>query len=230
MPANAYRHCDQQFVETVRQHAIEPFTHINLNFTARMEGGLYDIIEEVDDIVERFRQFFPENHLGIPPRLFTLPPKVMLECVGDHLHEMISYEKHMLTYDQPHDDICLFEENHFRLLKHSLDILNRQCRKYNASNHEPSRSVHTMSLDNYQYSYDLFYDIITHIEDNYAVTFPTLTAHDTEWPEIKELCQRIEQYPFIQVQELETELSMEIGDGGDDDDTETTANLGDYFT
>jgi hypothetical protein len=208
-----------------------------------MEGGLYDIIEEVDDIVERFRQFFPENHHGIPHRLFTLPPKVMLECVGDHLHEMISYEKHMLSYDQPHDEICLFEKNHFRLLSHSLDILNRQCRKYYANPRMDSRSVHVMSFKNILEAYDMFKAIINHIEQNYNVTFPTtLTGQDTDWSDIKELFQRIKQYPFIQESQLDdaeaqneavTETAMEIdyGDEADaDDEDEAASNLGDYFT
>lgn len=251
MPANAYRASDKQFVETVRQYTIEPFTHINRTIETRIADGAYDIIEEVDAIVECFRGLFPENNLGISIRIYTLPPKVMLECVTNHMLEIISYEKEMMMYGQPHEEIYLLEEYHFRILKHSLDILNRVCRRFIANNYQPTLTRHTstpdvvMTREDYRRANSLFHIIVEHIERTYNYTYSaTLTALDSEWPEIKAIIQQLDQYEFIQEPEPnflcprdemsdenednyhDAEHPMEI----EDEDAESTMDLGDCFT
>lgn len=248
MPANAYRPCDMQFVESVHEHTIQPFVNVNLNFASRIERSVYDIIEEVDAIVERFRGYFPENNQGISVNIYTLPPKVMLHCVCNNMFEMVTYEKAMIQYGQPYEEIYLFQKYHFRLLSHSLQIFNRVCQRFIANNCQPIKTRHAstpdvvLGLDEYRVIYNTFRFIVQHIHDVYAITFPTTLTH-SEMPIIDSLIMKIEEYEFIQesvttptpelttdATDLHTEQPMDIEDTEADTDAETTTDFGDYFT
>lgn len=201
MPANAYRICDHQFVETVKEHTITDFANITRSIPHRIRDDPYTIIEDADVMVERFKGYFPQTVDGrLTHRISTLPPKIMLDCVCGHLNEMIQFEREMYycayPYDIPNEYIYVFENYHFRLIKHALRVLIEWCRRFENGTLNCGRG----GSDTYSFNktdlfnhYNTFKDIIRTIDIAYSVIAPTTLMNGTDWRDVNTLFNQLEE-------------------------------------
>lgn len=254
MPANEYRACDKQFMETVVEYTVDTFSQINQYIEMDRSDGFYSIIQQVDDIVERFPGFFPENNRGVPINIYTLPPKVILHCVCDHMSEIVWYETEMMQYGFQHNEIHLLQKYHFRLLSHSLEIFNRICQRFIANNYQPIKTRNASTRDvvlvrkEYHQLYKQLRSIVEHLHNVYAITFPIILTSDFEMPVIDSLIMQLESYEFLQeptttttpnppvdererererMHALQYEQEQELSMDIEDTDAETATDLGD---